>query len=489
MSVWSDKSDDLASRVGVLFQRPRQARMFAPRPTADTAATTAQNRTEERSNGKHRWAFAGLYLVMSLVYFRPQEVLPDVFGEAPLVKVATIVTIVLYLFSKIAASERIVSWPLEMKMVVLMWTLGVLFWPIAVSPQDSFNVLFDPFIKTIIVFVMLLGLVDTRQRLRRLFAIMVFGQVMYALSAIKTFLEGGYSEAASFHQRIAGWGVTYANPNDLASVLNLILPFAVCFGLTRQKLVRPVYFAFAALSAVGVFVTFSRSGFIGLVIVSVFLVWKLSRGYRVRVLLGALLVSAVLVAALPGRYVARLSTIVNPEADATHSAQERRKLLERAVEVAVKRAVVGIGVGNFHIFSVNERVAHNSYLETAAELSVIGLIAYLILIFAPFRSLRRIEHETYKNGPHPDWEAYIISICLQASMVAYIVYGFFGSVQYLNFLYFGVAYIVTFRQIYTAEKEKKEIAKAVAEASTSLTKGVLWHSPQEKRLQLTSGTQ
>jgi hypothetical protein len=485
MSVWTDKSENFAPRVGVLFQRQRRSRLFGSLPAAEIAAAASEGNTEHR---KHRWAFAGLYLVMLLVYFRPQEVLPDVFGEAPLVKVATIVTIVLYLFSKVAASERIVSWPLEMKMIVLMWTLGVLFWPIAVSPQDSFNVLFDPFIKTIIVFIMLLGLVDTRQRLRRLFAIMVFCQVMYALSAIKTFMEGGYSEAASFHKRIEGWGVSYANPNDLASVLNLILPFAVCFGLTRRKLARPVYFAFAALSVVGVFITFSRSGFIGLVIVSAFLVWKLSRGYRVRVLLGAVAVSAVLVAAMPGKYVARLSTIVNPEADATNSAQERRKLLERAAEVAVKRSIVGIGVGNFHIFSVNERVAHNSFLETAAELSVVGLIAYLVLIFAPFRSLQRIERETRKDGTAPDWEAYIISICLQASMVAYIVYGFFGSVQYLNFLYFGAAYIVAFRQIYTAEQEKKAIAKAVASASTSLTRGVLWQPRQTERLQLTSGS-
>ena len=37
-----------------------------------------------------------------------------------------------------------------------------------------------------------------------------------------------------------------------------------------------------------------------------------------------------------------------------------------------------------HIYSIREKEAHNAYLEIAAELGVMGLIAYLIVIFAHF---------------------------------------------------------------------------------------------------------
>ena len=50
-------------------------------------------------------------------------------------------------------------------------------------------------------------------------------------------------------------------------------------------------------------------------------------------------------------------------------------------------------MGNIHIYSIHEQVAHNSYLEISTELGGIGLIAYLVLIFAPLRSLRRNERE------------------------------------------------------------------------------------------------
>ena len=95
--------------------------------------------------------------------------------------------------------------------------------------------------------------------------------------------------------------------------------------------------------------------------------------------------------------------------------------------------------------------AHNAYLETAAELGVIGLIAFLVIIFAPLRSLRRIERETAADGARPDPEIYIISVCHQASFVAFVIYGFFGSIQYDSYLYSLVAFAVALRRIYAAE--------------------------------------
>lgn len=427
------------------------------------------------SPGKHQVAFACLYLVMVLMYVRPQEIMPEVFGYLPVVKIATIVTMLVYVASKLNAGERLISWSLEMKMVMVIGALGLIFLPFAASPQDSFNILFDPFIKTIIIFVMLVNLVDTRARLYSLLQILVVCEVLYAFSAIKTFLEGGYGESASFDHRIQGWGTMYGNPNDFASALNLMLPFAVIFALRRQGWARLFYFACAGISALGVFVTFSRSGFIGLVASGFLLLWKLSRGNRVRVIVATAIVAVALLVASPGKYMARLSTIFNPATDTTNSAQERQVLLKLAAELAVKRSIIGIGMGNFHIYSIHEKAAHNSFLETAAELGIGGFIAYLTLIFAPIRSLRRIERETRQSGTKSEREMEVLSICFQASFIAYIIYGFFGSVQYLNSLYFGVAYVVAFRQIHAAEQA------TVADPETpefgawaKLKRGTLW---------------
>jgi O-antigen ligase len=413
------------------------------------------------------------------MYLRPQEVMPGLFGSLPVVKFVAIGTILIYFLSKQSAGERVTVWPLEMKMMTLIWLLGLFFIPVAASPEDSFNVLFDPLIKTLLIFVVQINLVDTRPRFRSLLGLMVFCEVLYSLSSIKTFLTGGYAEASSFHDRIGGWGGMLANPNDIACVLALMLPFTVTYAVLRRGWERWFFFACVGVTAVAILFTYSRSGFLSLIASGGLIIWKLTRGRRLKMLLPVVALAGVLLVAMPGKYMTRLSTIFNPQADTTNSAQERQEQMKRAMDVAIRRPIVGVGMGNYHIYGFNELRAHNSYLETAAELGVIGLIAFLIIIFVPMRSLRRIERETAAYGASPDPEKHIMSMCLQASFVAFIIYGFFGSVQYDSYLYSLVAFAVALRRIHVSETDAaagagKGAESPVSNARTRPPRGLLW---------------
>jgi O-antigen ligase len=167
--------------------------------------------------------------------------------------------------------------------------------------------------------------------------------------------------------------------------------------------------------------------------------------------------------------------------DPTGSSQARRDLLDRAIDIAVHHPVVGIGMGNFHIYSIHEQVAHNSYVEIAAELGVAGLVAYLVLILAPLRSLRRIESETRNDrnltrGPETDSEreTHLFSVAIQAVLFAYIVCSFFGSIQYLWFLYYPVAFAIALRRIHAADRASSTAPVEPAEAGKP--RGVLWQA-------------
>ena len=72
-------------------------------------------------------------------------------------------------------------------------------------------------------------------------------------------------------------GGIFGNPNDLATSLDLLIPLAVALGLTRRGLARAAYFACAAILAMGVVITFSRGGFLGLVAMAGMLLWKVGR--------------------------------------------------------------------------------------------------------------------------------------------------------------------------------------------------------------------
>lgn len=426
-----------------------------------------------------RLAFAGLFVFTMLLYLRPQEMFPELFGSLPLVRVVAISTLLAYFGAKLTAGERLTVWTLELKLILFIALLGVAFIPVAVAPQDSIDVLLNTFFKIIVIFILMINLLDSLGRLRSLLNVSVICGAVLAGFALFSYLTGNFMvQGKVVTNRIAGLvqGM-FGNPNDLALGLDLLLPLALALALTSHGGRRVFYFACAALLAIGVVVTFSRGGFLGLVAVGGVLLWKLSRQHRALTLAGFLVATGFFLAAMPSGYSNRLTTIFSFEEDTTGSAQARRELLERAASVAANHLVIGVGMGNFHVYSIREQVAHNSYLEISAELGVAGLIAYLILIFAPLRPLRRIERETRdaQRGDHaraqrrggasapqgallrsrgaPGHQAYYYSVALQASFAAYLVCSMFGSVQYLWHIYYLVAYAVALRRIYAVEPE------------------------------------
>src|SRR5262249_37855219 len=134
-----------------------------------------------------------------------------------------------------------------------------------------------------------------------------------------------------------------------------------------------------------------------------------------------------------------------------------------------------------HIYSIREQRAHNSYLEISAELGLGALVFYLVMIFAPLRSLRRIERDALGNGVQargqpvtpqsPD--IYYLSLTFQAALAGYVVCSFFGSIQYLWFLYYPLAYAVALRRIHAASPAVSAGYIDVKPADSE-PKGVLW---------------
>jgi len=463
----------LASGAGSLFKR-RAKRPKAAARSGDIGLSLASG--GESKHGKHWVAYAGVYLFTLMLYARPNDLFPAL-GNFPLVKIVAIGVLLIYIGSKSVAGAKPSIWTVEMTMLMVIAALGVLFMPVAASPKDSLDTLSDKYLKTVIIFILMVNLIDTRQRIFSLWKLVVVFGAVFGVSAINSYLKGEFTDHGLRIEGIVGG--MFENPNDLATALDLLLPFAVLLTLIRKGLSRLFYLGCAACIAVGVLVTFSRGGFLGLIALSGVLLWKLGRGRRLKTTLGAALVCGILFAALPGGYGDRVATIFKSDEDQTGSAQLRRELMERAATVAINRPIVGVGMGNFHIYSIREKVAHNAYLEIAAELGVMGLIAYLIVILAPFRSLRRIERQTRGVRSKGEREMYWLSVTIQASLIAYMVCSFFASIQYLWYLYYTAAYAVALRQIHAAEEMEGSLSNNRAPESWSEiggrpAGGVLW---------------
>jgi O-antigen ligase len=448
---------------------------------------------DDATRATHRVAFAGLFIFTLLLYMRPNEMFPAVFGEFPMAKIVALITLLGFFGAKLLAGERLSVFPIELRMLAVITLLGIIFIPAAASPDSSIDLLTDTFLKVVAIFVLLINLINTRERLQTMMKLVVVCGSVLALFAVVDYVTGKFTVVTQGEEgRVVGLRITgivggiFGNPNDLATSLDLLIPFAVALALLRRGAARLFYLACAAMLGLGVILTFSRGGFLGLVAMAAVLIWKVGRHNRAVTTVAFVIITTVFLVAMPVGYSSRITTIFDSSSDETGSSEARRELLERAASVAANHVIIGVGIGNYPIYSLHEQRAHNSYLEISAELGVAGLIAYLIMIFAPLRSLRRIERDTLKAcavdpGDDRAMVTYYLGAAVQASLIVYIVCSCFGSIQYLWFLYYPLAYAVCLRQIHDAEAVAVAASPVQVKIVENRPHAVLWRPNQRRK--------
>src|SRR5262249_57724113 len=97
------------------------------------------------------------------------------------------------------------------------------------------------------------------------------------VGAIKSYMKGEFTGPTL---RIEGLvGGMFENPNDLATALDLLLPFAVLLTLISRGLARLFYLGCAAVLTLGVLVTLARGGFLVLIASSGVLLCECGRAH------------------------------------------------------------------------------------------------------------------------------------------------------------------------------------------------------------------
>ncbi len=454
-------------KPGALFGQPTEGVSLDARPV--DAIRPAVKDTS------HPLAFAGLFFFTLLLYVRPNELFPEVFGAFSIMKIVAILTLTVYIGGKLVGGERLSVWPLEMSMLAMIVLLGIVLTPVAASPEASIDMISDTFFKVVVIFVLMINLIDTRKRLLLMLKLVVICGAGIAAGSVAKFAQGKFTVTLQgVGVRIEGTvGGIFGNPNDLAMALDMLLPLAIVLALTSKPVGRLLYLACALVLVVGVVVTFSRGGFLGLAAAAGVLLWKLGRGNRLATAIAALAACAVLALSMPAGYSDRLFTILHTEKDTTGSAQERQGEVMRAIEVASRHPIIGIGLNNYPVYSNHAIRAHNSFLEIAAELGLPGLIAYLILIFTPLKRLKRIERETSKSASPRKRELHFLSVGVQAAIIGYIVCAVFSSAQYQWYLFYPVAYAVSLKKLHEIEGLDDPAASGPI-AKQVTTSGLLW---------------
>ena len=425
--------------------------MRIPRPDAEGAFE--KSAATELKRG-HAFSYACLFAFTLVLYARPSEFYPSAI-TASLALIVGLVTLGFFVPTQLALEGNITAPVREVKLVLLFALLGLASIPLAINRSEAWQEFSGTFIRCIVIFVVIVNVVRTEKRLNGLLYLALGVSVWLSIGAINDYRLGlltveGY--------RVAGRGSgIFGNSNDMALFLVTMVPIAIALLLRTQNFASKTVLALTALLMMAaIVVTYSRGGFIGLLVALGFLAWRLGNQRRMEILLaGSLLVVGFLVLA-PGGYGLRLASIVVPSLDPVGSADARRGELTRSLYVALRHPLLGIGMGNYAPeMSYHGLVTHNSFTQVAAEMGIAALYCYTMFIVAPLRKLARIARETFDVRANSHF--YYMAVGLQAALLGYLVCSFFASVAYLWYVFYLVGYAVCMRRLYESETGREVV--------------------------------
>jgi len=388
-----------------------------------------------------------------MVLFRPYEIVPGLGFLAFTAFYFAIATLLIYAPSQLAIEGNLTMLSTEVKAILAMTAIALITIPIARSPALAWESFYEPFIKTIIIFIVLINVVRTRKRLMAMMWLSFGIGIYLSIRALQLYQAGVFS-VESYRVSVIETEGMFGNPNEMALHFVMMTPITLALALaSKSKFMRVVYFVTTALFVAANTVTYSRGGFLGLLATVMVLAWKLGRKYRLNVSIATVVAGGILLIAAPGNYGLRMLSIFIPGLDPVGSSDARREMLERSL-IVTARNPWGIGIGNFPVVGIHEHQSHNAFTQVSSELGLLGLGAYLVFMISPFRKLRAIERKCFDAHEH-NW-FYYVSIGMQAGIVGYWVSSFFASVAYNWFIYYLIAYAVAFRRIYNLESEARE---------------------------------
>jgi O-antigen ligase len=324
--------------------------------------------------------------------------------------------------------------------------------PIAKDPTLSWTIFNDTFSKAVIIFVVMVNVLRTEDRLKKMIWISLSVAAWLSYTAITAFING---EAKVEGYRVdANVKGLFGNPNDLALFLVTMIPIAVGLALgAKSKILKIVLLSLVFLFLTANLFTYSRGGFLGLIGATLLMAWKIGKNARLKTMLITAFFGIVVLLLAPGGFGIRLLSIFIPALDPVGSRDERSNLLQQSLIVTLRNPW-GIGLGNFPVVSSRNLQTHNAYTQVSSELGILALIALLIFLISPIRKLSAIERTLFDKSEFT-W-IYYLSIGMQASIVAYMISSFFGPVAYNWFMYYLVAYAIAVRRIYQVENKLPE---------------------------------
>jgi putative inorganic carbon (hco3(-)) transporter len=239
--------------------------------------------------------------------------------------------------------------------------------------------------KMVLTFFFLLNCATSERRLRGVMWVMVIGGLFPALGTLKNYLTGNMYEGR------ASWVGIFANPNEVAYALVILVPIAVYLATPRGWFVRLLMTAVSLLYAAAVYVTFSRGGLLALVAVIALIGWRKKKGWILVLTLVMLGAGSMFVS----RFWTRDQDFSQLNGDVT--VEQRLATTQAGIAMFMDHPLLGVGFGCSvvawplyapdNVYTRGALVTHNTFIQALSETGMLGFVPFVVLIgFSIYRA-------------------------------------------------------------------------------------------------------
>jgi putative inorganic carbon (HCO3(-)) transporter len=334
---------------------------------------------------------------------------------------------------------------------------------VAIAHGTGFQYAISRYLGFLVFLPFVIVAVRTQRDLGRVLIAMVLSYVLVFPYAVRQMVR--------FGDRL---GVGLYETNYMATILVLLVPLAFAFAAQQRMAARrALWIGCGLLLVLMVFLTSSRGGFVGLLVAGMVFV------YRRRGLAGAVTVLLVLlggVLLLPTDLGTRaLATVFQDGSQLPAGLEQSNRahvaLFWAALRMIADSPLIGVGPLNFKSLSTlytgldQGNIAHNSFLEIAAEFGVPALVVFVLLLVATFRTLGRATRAT---GSPEARELAGWAEGLRSGLIGFLVAGCFISAQYEKFLWLSVFLTIVLGALVTHRARLDAVAEDTPGAEPDL---------------------
>ena len=398
----------------------------------------------------HKFSFVALCVFTILLYARPSELYPSAFTSS-ITLVCGIITLGFFIPTQFSLEGNLSAPMREVNWLLLFCLTALLSIPLAMNPLTAWQEFSGTFIRCVAIFVVIINATRTETRLKALLLLALGAAIWLSLGTINDF-RSGLLTVEGYRARGRGSGI-FGNPNDMALYLVSMVPIALALGLiSRHRLRRWFFIGVAALILVAIGMSYSRGGFLGLIVALGFFTIRIAPRRKLEIVLGGCVTLTAVLVAFPS-YAIRLASILIPSLDPVGSSDSRKGELMRSLYIAIRHPLLGIGMNNYPTeMSYLGTATHNSYTQVACELGVAALVCYTAFMVLPVRKLGQIARESFEARANKPF--YYLAVGLHAALLGYMVSSFFASDAYQWYVYYLVGYAICLRRLYEAETGK-----------------------------------